>query len=98
MSAETEQDLARLHAYVSGYVQGVGFRYFTLRTAQQLALVGWVRNLSDGSVEVVAEGRKAVLEAFLTELKRGPQSSRVENVRYTWYPARGEFNKFEVTF
>lgn len=98
MVPETEQDLVRLHVYVSGVVQGVGFRYFTLKTAQQLALVGWVRNLSDGSVEVVAEGRKAVLEAFLAELKRGPQWSRVENVRHTWYPARGEFNKFDVTF
>lgn len=96
MDERVEDGQARLHAFVSGHVQGVGYRFFALKAANQLGLVGWVRNLSDGSVEVIAEGRGSVLVAFLASLQRGPHSGKVENVRQTWYPARGEFDRFEV--
>jgi acylphosphatase len=68
---------------VHGTVQGVGFRWFVLREAHRLGLRGWVRNLSDGSVEVVADGSPAMLADLQRALARGPSAatiSRVEDV------------------
>jgi acylphosphatase len=98
MKANQQDPSARLHALVSGMVQGVGYRYFALNAANQLGLLGWVRNLPDGSVEVVAEGARDVLDAYLGILERGLRSARVEAVRPIWYLARGEFDRFEVRF
>jgi len=72
-------DLAR-HYRIRGRVQGVGYRYFTLRIALRLGVRGWVRNLPDGCVEVHAEAAAAVLEDFRVELERGPGSSEVTEV------------------
>jgi acylphosphatase len=65
---------------VSGMVQGVGFRYFVVRHARDLDLVGWVRNRSDGTVEVVADGQGPALSAFEGRLWEGPPHSRVTGV------------------
>jgi acylphosphatase len=65
---------------VSGRVQGVGFRYSAVREAQRLRVNGWVRNASNGDVEVWAEGAPEKLAAFLEWLRRGPQFSRIEAV------------------
>jgi acylphosphatase len=65
---------------VRGLVQGVGFRWFVSRRADQLGLRGWVRNLRDGSVEVVAQGPESVLEVMHEALRRGPPGARVERV------------------
>ncbi len=62
---------------VGGRVQGVGFRYFTLRAADRLGVRGWVRNLPGGEVEIVAEGEPDRLESFLDEVRRGPSFGRV---------------------
>ena len=61
-----------LHVFVEGRVQGVGYRDFARRTARRLSVKGWARNRTDGTVEVVAVGRAASLEAFLAELRQGP--------------------------
>jgi len=66
--------------YVSGRVQGVGYRYFVHRSAERLGLTGYVRNLLDGRVEVYAVGSDAQLSAFLAELRRGPRHAAVERV------------------
>jgi acylphosphatase len=63
---------------VRGIVQGVGFRYFTLRQAQALNLCGWVRNLPDGSVEVAARGEASLLAQFRDILAIGPRSGKVD--------------------
>ncbi len=85
-------------AIVSGSVQGVGFRYFTLREALRLKLSGWVRNLPDGTVEVYAEGALPNLNQLLTALKKGPSMALVEQVRVDWQvPVRG-LEKFEISF
>ena len=68
------------YARVLGRVQGVGFRYSTVREAQRLRINGWVRNAVDGAVEVWAEGPPEKLAPFLAWLHRGPQFSRVDNV------------------
>jgi acylphosphatase len=88
----------RLHAYVRGRVQGVGFRHFVMTSAQSQGLDGWVRNLWDGRVEVLAEGSKDQLETLLNRLKRGPSSSYVADVEAEWLPATGEFTGFHVRF
>ncbi|MBI4277920.1 MAG: acylphosphatase [Armatimonadetes bacterium] len=79
-------EVARLRALVSGVVQGVGFRWFVQRHARALGLSGYVRNLSDGRVEVVAEGGRAELEALVAHLRQGPPAARVRAVDVTWEP------------
>ena len=63
---------------VTGKVQNVGFRYYTARTAQEFNIVGFVRNMPDGSVHIEAEGEKEALEAFTSWCRRGPQWARVD--------------------
>ena len=88
----------RLHAFVSGLVQGVNFRYHTIIEAQRLGLTGWVRNLRDGRVEAVAEGERADVERFLDFLRHGPRAARVSDVQASWEPASDEFRRFDVRF
>lgn len=75
-----EEEITSLRLRVVGRVQGVGFRYFALSEAQRRGLDGWVRNLTDGTVEVLASGPNAAVEAFVTACMRGPSSARVDNV------------------
>ncbi|MCI4462811.1 MAG: acylphosphatase [Caldisericum sp.] len=86
----------RLEASVFGIVQGVGFRYFVLTNARRLGLTGFVENMWDGSVHVVAEGDKENIMKLLEALKKGPHSARVEKVTYTFSEYKGEFTDFEV--
>jgi acylphosphatase len=65
---------------ISGHVQGVGFRYFAEATAGREGVLGWVRNLPDGRVEVAAEGDREALQRFERSLHHGPRGARVENV------------------
>lgn len=92
----SEGEKQRLHAYIRGYVQGVGFRHHTMRSAGDLGLTGWVRNLRDGRVEVVAEGERSRLEELLAALRRGPISAEVEGIETEWTEASGEFVGFKV--
>jgi len=94
---ETRPDsMLRLHAIVEGHVQGVGFRYYVSEQAQFIGLTGWVRNVYDGEVEVVAEGERADLENLLRYLQRGPAGSYVSNVTEEWTPASGEYRRFSI--
>lgn len=79
----------RLHAIVHGRVQGVGFRATTLDEARRLSLAGWVRNLRDGTVEVLAEGEEARLKLLSAYLHRGPPGARVAQVVEEWQAAAG---------
>lgn len=88
----------RVSLVVRGQVQGVGFRYFTKRTAQALELTGWVRNCTDGSVEAVLEGPKEAVNAALDDLRQGPAGGHVEKLHCEQQPYRGEFERFEVRF
>lgn len=91
-----QASLARLHAVVSGQVQGVGFRMFVQETAARLNLSGWVRNLYRGEVEVLAEGSRENLGKLLTALHRGPRSAYVTGVKPSWDNPTGEFTAFRV--
>jgi acylphosphatase len=92
----TDINQARLHAIVEGRVQGVGFRYFVLEVAELLGLYGWVRNRWDETVEVVAEGERAILEKLLDALGRGPRGAFVSSVKVDWENPTGEFHDFRV--
>jgi acylphosphatase len=90
--------LERLHAVVHGDVQGVGFRYFVQRKAQQLGLRGWVRNNDDGTVEVVAEGERGALEQLKRALDEGPRMARVDRVDAQWSSATGNLGGFDLAW
>lgn len=90
--------LSRVHVFVTGRVQGVAYRYFVERRAAEIPVTGLVRNLRDGRVEVVAEGKKADLESFLVFLREGPRMARVDDLDFLWEDYRGEFEDFRVEF
>jgi acylphosphatase len=89
---------ARAHIFVSGRVQGVFFRDHTQRWASSLSLTGWVRNLWDGRVEVLAEGKKKNIEDLINRLKGGPPLARVEKVDVSWEEYKSEFTDFQITW
>lgn len=96
--AQQEDEWTQLRAVVYGEVQGVGFRYWTRRQARELVLTGYVRNRWNGTVEVVAEGRKSSLQRLLNRLGRGPRSGWVQRVSAEWGLYTGSFRFFEVRF
>ena len=81
---------------IRGRVQGVGYRYFTLRIALGLGVRGWVRNLPGGDVEVHAEAASAVLQNFRAELERGPSASQVREVVEEVVAVTGHYASFEI--
>lgn len=89
-------DRARLDASVRGRVQGVGYRVFALREARALGLDGFVANEADGSVRVVAEGRRADLTALVRRLEDGAPAGDVDRVVTRWEPARGIGRGFRI--
>ena len=89
---------ARLHAVVHGRVQGVNFRYYTIRTARRLGLTGWVANRWDGTVEIVAEGPREALNEFWAFLGRGSPSSVVQQVDVDWETPSGKFERFGMRY
>jgi acylphosphatase len=84
------------HALVSGSVQGVGFRYSACREALRLGLVGWVRNLSDGDVEVWAEGGGAALADFREWLEEGPPGAWIRSVDTKKVEPTGRYAAFSI--
>lgn len=95
---QPEQHHLSLHAIVHGRVQGVNFRGYTNQQAISLGVTGWIRNLSDGTVETVAEGPESALNAYLEWLRTGPPASLVEGVDATWDNASGQFQDFKVRY
>lgn len=87
----------RITVSVNGIVQGVGYRFYVMLCARESRVTGYVRNNSDGSVEVVAEGGKPALERFLELLwARGDDLIRVNDLQVKWGKATGEFSKFDM--
>ena len=87
-----------VHITVIGRVQGVGFRYFTERTARSLGLVGWVRNRSDGSVEVYAEGPTDRVDELQDCLRNGPPLARVDRVNVSETAPHAIYDRFRVEY
>jgi len=87
---------ARMKIVVHGVVQGVGFRYYTYRLANKLALQGYVTNRKDGTIEVVAEGDKPKLLRLVEELRIGPPGSSVQNFNLRWEDPKGDYRDFKI--
>ncbi len=83
---------------VSGRVQGVYYRAFTLQAAGRLGLTGSCRNLPDGRVEVIAEGDRDVIEILIGQLRVGPPRAKVEAVHVYWKPAERRFKDFSIQY
>lgn len=94
----TEPTQIRVHVLISGYVQGVAFRWNTRHKAQELGLSGWVKNLWDGRVEAVFEGPETAVHEAVAWCRHGERPARVENIEIKYSEATGEFKNFRVTY
>ena len=88
----------QVHVYYSGRVQGVGFRLTAEETALRFSIIGWVKNLRDGRVELVAEGEEAILAQFLNDLRTGTMKNFIKQVELSWSAASETFNEFEIRY
>jgi len=86
----------RAHIIVKGMVQGVGFRWFVHSRASRLGLVGYVRNLYNGDVEIEVEGDRSLVESLISEIRIGPRFADVQDVLVTYKPYEGTFRGFEI--
>jgi acylphosphatase len=98
MTQSADEQPVRAHVVVHGHVQGVGFRAFAARIASSLDLLGVVRNLDDGRVDLEVEGNKTVIEAFVQQLKIGPPAGRVTEIETEWSLADGRYSTFSVWY
>jgi len=89
-------DTLRVHVWVTGRVQGVGFRAHVQYVALQAGVTGWVRNVGYDSVEAVAEGRRETLDRFVQDMKTGAPGSRIDESKVEWENHTGEFTKFYI--
>ena len=95
MSLDEPKLLAKTYR-VCGRVQGVGFRWFVEREAQTLGIAGWVRNRSDGTVEVLAQGSREQLFALRSKLQQGPRASRVDDVEEVESQVQHDMRSFRI--
>jgi acylphosphatase len=84
------------HIVVCGMVQGVGFRYFVYDRAIRLGMKGFVNNRYNGDVEIEAEGDRSLIEELIKEVKIGPRSASVTDVKVIWKKNEQRFHRFEI--
>ncbi len=92
------EENTRAHLIITGRVQGVFFRAETRRAAQLVGVTGWVRNRRDGTVEVVIEGPKNDVLSLINWCRKGPPSSRVDDVTVGWQDYEGAFGTFDINY
>jgi acylphosphatase len=88
-NSSAPQEQIRAHIFVSGRVQGVGYRYSTLHQAQRLGVNGWVRNLPDGRVEAIFEGSRTVVDEIIRWCHKGPTAAVVKDVAVEYEELEG---------
>jgi acylphosphatase len=98
MAESAGKTAVRAQILVSGRVQGVGYRAFAAGAAPRHGLVGGVRNLDDGRVELDVEGARAAIEALVHELKTGPPAARVTKIETEWKESTGRFSHFSIWY
>jgi len=98
MGTEAPQELVRAHVFISGYVQGVNFRWYTQRKAEEQGVTGWVRNLWDGRVEAIFEGEVRAVQRAVDWCHMGAPSARVDHVEVVYEKPTGEFSRFRITW
>ena len=84
----------RVHIIISGYVQGVLFRYNTKKLAENLNLEGFVKNLEDGDVEVIAEGKEEAIKELIEFCQKGPEGAEVIDIKVSYEEVKNEFEGF----
>ena len=87
---------SRVELNIYGRVQGVWFRYETMEVANSLGIKGFVENMPDGSVHVIAEGEREKLEKLIDFCRKGPPLARVDKVDISWRESTGEFISFSI--
>ena len=95
--ADSPNTHRRAHVFLTGRVQGVGMRFTVARMAPRHGATGWVRNLPDGRVEIVAEGAPPDLERFFEDLKENMEGY-IRFLKLVWQPATGEFSGFDIAY
>lgn len=88
--------MKRAEIVVSGLVQGVGFRFFTVRQAQRIGLTGYVKNLPDDRVLAIAEGEVYQIEELFEYMRSGPSHASVKSCKIIWMEPLHEFTEFEI--
>ncbi len=88
----------RAHAFYTGRVQGVGFRITAEEAARDMGVLGWVKNLRDGRVELVAEAEEETLKRFIDEIRSGPLKNFIKQVEISWSNASDTFDEFEICY
>lgn len=92
------KEFVRVRVIVDGRVQGVAYRFYAEKHAARLGVTGWIKNLADGRVEVLAEGLAEPIADFLERLKEGPRLARVEAFDVRRETPTGEFPDFRIAF
>jgi acylphosphatase len=90
--------MKRAEILVNGLVQGVGFRYFVVKRAEELGLKGYTKNIFSGEVYIIVEGERTMIEDFFNRIKIGPVHSNVKNASIKWSESKNEFIRFEVRY
>lgn len=94
----SNDNVVRVHIWVKGRVQGVGFRAHVEYIARQIGgLTGWVRNVGYDTVEAIAEGKRERVDRLIEAMKQGPRASRVDETRVEWEEPTGQFDRFGVS-
>ena len=88
--------MKQAHVFISGAVQGIGYRYFVKSNAKQLGLTGWVRNTEDGGVEAVFQGEQEAIEKMIGICKQGPFMAEVKQIGVDWEDPEDTNNEFKV--
>jgi acylphosphatase len=88
--------MVRAHLYISGVVQGVGYRWSCQRAAAGRGLQGWVRNLDDGRVEAVIQGLKEEVEGMIQWCYRGPSEAQVSDIAVAYEDAKDDLGPFGI--
>ncbi|HCG77128.1 MAG: acylphosphatase [bacterium (Candidatus Ratteibacteria) CG_4_9_14_3_um_filter_41_21] len=90
--------MKRIRLFISGYVQGVGFRWYVQRLAKRINVYGFVRNLRDGRVEALVEGKDELVEQFLQNLKEGSFKDQLEEIKKSEEEYQEEYSDFTIKF
>ena len=88
--------MKQARVYISGFVQGIGFRHFVRGKANELGLTGWVKNLPDGRVEILFQGSRDKIEEAIKECNKGPFLSEVKDIVVEWEDSKVVYKDFEI--
>ena len=98
MKKKEPKIICRAHVFFSGRVQGVGFRYTAEKTALEIGLLGWIKNLPDNRVEAVCEGEKEEIDLFLERIKQSSLGVHIKKIDCAFEKPTGEFKDFCIEY